>query len=610
MIGQRSLPVLLLSDWYALLDVVLVLAAGVLWYVMPELGAWPLVLALAPWPLRIAVGRLPVRRTALDVFFLLFLVTALVGVWAAYDQERALAKFWLILDGVLLFYALAAQPRGNHVRLAWGLGGLAVVLSVYYFFTHDWVETPSKVEALNRIGLAWMNIRPTLASHILHPNVVAGIAAPLLPFFIALILLSGRRGRPLETAGALLGLILVVFLLLMSTSRGTWIAVTAALVLWGCWGLSGSIARFGTITRGSAFLTLSGLLVISAVFVIFLTPGGLLGLVEQLPGPAQAGNRLELVRASSYLIADFPLTGSGLDSFPGLYSQYILVLPFYIVEHGHNLFLDITLEQGFFGLLAALGIIGITGWQLARAIHTDVNDDNPLLAAALTGLIILILHGLVDDTLYGSRAQFLLWVLPGVGQAVLTRTAQPIGIREVDPARRTRLLATGSVVLVVVVVYLFMFREAIGVVWRANVGAVQMAQIQLADFPTGVWDDGAGAGALTPAAAAFESVIRDNPGNQTARYRLGLIALLTRNFPVAVEHLEAAFASAPGHPGIRKSLAFAYVWNGQLDLAMTLIAEVPDADTELRNYTGWWSNHGRPDLAELASQMEAMLGPR
>ena len=41
------------------------------------------------------------------------------------------------------------------------------------------------------------------------------------------------------------------------------------------------------------------------------------GFLGRIPGPASLGSRLDLVRALGFLIGDFPITGGGLDGFPG-----------------------------------------------------------------------------------------------------------------------------------------------------------------------------------------------------------------------------------------------------------------------------------------------------
>ena len=83
-------------------------AAAALWYLFPQLMVWPLLLGLLPWLLRLGHEGRWRWRTPFDWPFLLFLLTGLVSLWAAYNRELAWAKFWTIVAGMLLFYALGA----------------------------------------------------------------------------------------------------------------------------------------------------------------------------------------------------------------------------------------------------------------------------------------------------------------------------------------------------------------------------------------------------------------------------------------------------------------------------------------------------------------------
>jgi hypothetical protein len=47
--------------------------------------------------------------------------------------------------------------------------------------------------------------------------------------------------------------------------------------------------------------------------------------------------------------------------------------------------------------------------------------------------------------------------------------------------------------------------------WHANLGAVEMARIELADFPSGQWEDGKGAALLAPAEGYFLQALAYNP---------------------------------------------------------------------------------------------------
>jgi tetratricopeptide (TPR) repeat protein len=151
-------------------------------------------------------------------------------------------------------------------------------------------------------------------------------------------------------------------------------------------------------------------------------------------------------------------------------------------------------------------------------------------------------------------------------------------------------------------------KNPLGAVWYANLGAVQMARVELAGFPTGKWDDGSNITALEPAEALFIHALEFNPNNRTAHHRLGLIALLRQNFPVAVVHLEKAFQINKDHTGILKNLAYSYVWAGEIEKAVPLLIQLPEAQHEMQVYTQWWRMLGREDLAASAEQALAKLG--
>ena len=114
---------------FAYFNLFFAMMAAALWYLFPQLMAWPLLLGVVPWLFRFAHEGRWRWRTPFDWPLLLFLLTAAVSIWAAYDKEIAWAKFWTIVAGVLLFYAFAAfslpgapgNPRRGGIPTAWFL---------------------------------------------------------------------------------------------------------------------------------------------------------------------------------------------------------------------------------------------------------------------------------------------------------------------------------------------------------------------------------------------------------------------------------------------------------------------------------------------------------
>jgi hypothetical protein len=116
------------------------------------LAAWATIIALVPWGIRIAVGKFPLQRTALDIPLVIFLLTAGVGVWAAYDRAAAWDKFWLIVASVLVYYALAGQSQSNSSLVYRSGIVLGASVSGYFLLTHN--QFNSATELRNRMGRA------------------------------------------------------------------------------------------------------------------------------------------------------------------------------------------------------------------------------------------------------------------------------------------------------------------------------------------------------------------------------------------------------------------------------------------------------------------------
>jgi len=95
--------------------------------------------------------------------------------------------------------------------------------------------------------------------------------------------------------------------------------------------------------------------------------------------------------------------------------------------------------------------------------------------------------------------------------------------------------------------------------------------------------------------------------NFAAHHRLGLLEMLRRDFPAARQHLEQASALAPEHRGVRKSLAYCYVWLGLFEDALPLVQDIPEAKSEMDAYRTYWSSLGRGDLAAQADEMYRLL---
>lgn len=617
-IKRFRIPRFVEGRWFALIDLGLVLISGALWYGWPELNAWPLLLGMMPWGIRLAVGYTPVRQTPLNVPLLLFFLTALVGVWAAYDRDSALDKFWIIVSALLLFFALANQPRTNVWHIAGAFGFLGFTLACFFLFSHDWGTSPAKFEIINRVANQWMAVRPVNLPSTIHPNGAAGIMAMMTPFILAGGVYSWRKRSTIIVVLAAIASAVVMFGLWLTSSRGAWIALGVVFLCWLFWEGSGIIAKQNKIKQGVLFTLALFFVAFFSFEMIFISPGSL-DLLPSNSGNASLDSRQQLIRDTIYLIEDFPITGGGLGSFPGLYSQYILVVPFFNLVFSHNIFLDVALEQGVLGATALATVFLMTAYLLIRHLTQASCKDtlsDLLTLALLGGLGVLTIHGLVDDVVYGNRGSPLIFLFSGLTMGLIHTKTPPDSRESVTERLRSyikRYLGQRSGgfifvgLLLLVIGSAFSLRGIVLGTWYSNLGAVGLARVELATWPMGEWAVTIAESELNSPEKNFQHALAHLPDQRTAYHRLGIIAMMRQDFTDAVSHLERAYTRDENHRGIKKALAYSYLWEGEFGDAEPLLADLPEAREELSVYVWWWGTKGRSDLSIIAERMLMML---
>ncbi|MEW5718450.1 MAG: hypothetical protein AB1817_07490, partial [Chloroflexota bacterium] len=96
-------------------------------------------------------------RTPLDLPLLLFVISALIGVWASYDPTASWRKFALIVVAVAIYYAIVAlrvAPRLLEIFVWLFLIGCAA-LAVYFATQYNYAGE-GKFGPITQLGL-WLN---------------------------------------------------------------------------------------------------------------------------------------------------------------------------------------------------------------------------------------------------------------------------------------------------------------------------------------------------------------------------------------------------------------------------------------------------------------------
>lgn len=571
------------------------LAATTWWSYLAEAGG-------PPWhallPLSFLAAAMPVLwrhvggRRSLDLPILAFAGTSVWSAAIAFDSHVAIGKLGILAGGSAVAFALSRQPSprdlAHAVRI---LAGVGAVLALYSVATRDWTNPPAKFGWLAASGRAVQAVVPPVPAGLprLHPNVVGGMLAVLLPMSLAIVRrpTDGTR-RPWSPAG-IVSVSLIGIGLALSESRGAWLAVGAcasAAVVWP--------------HRTSGRRPPATLLVAAGAAAVFL--------LTAVIGSPRTAERLTLYSRSLALAADYMWTGAGLGTFPATYAVYGLLSPVLALPHSHNLYLDVAFEQGALGLALFVVASGLVV-RLVPLVHGHGYEDaRRLLAAALVSHGVLLAHGLVDDTLYASRGAWLLFVPAGVAAAAAARlTTGPAEVaRGRDVRVRWRTVAAVSVLLVAVA-----YRNVIIGDWYANRGALLETRAELGAYDPRSFDaptldevrrrlDLGGPMALFARALAYDAA------NRTASQRRLAILLSQGRDAEAGQEADRSRRAGVSDPVTRMLVGEALVAEGRVEDVRAILLGVDGAISRLRFIS--WYRYGRyGDRVRAADALAAAL---
>jgi putative inorganic carbon (HCO3(-)) transporter len=381
---------------------------------------WVAVL-LAGWPLRwLAMYKVgggeqdifPPLQSPLSLPVLFLMLWLPANLWASVDREISWISIGYLVWGVALFVAFINWPptckRPFWLGVAVAGVGVGLALCGPFLVTAEADTAGWFVFLQQRMAPLGGRLGETI-----NPNILAGGLVVVIPLLVALALpaqasIAAEPGAGKDVAwfrplgfGALA---LVVFIVILGTaSRGALLAalVAGALVLALRW--------------PRLLWALPALLVAVGAGLAWVGPWTAL---DQIGSSGIIGGwdeRLGVWARAVYAIQDFSLTGAGIGVFnrviPLLYPY--IEIPFGVeVPHAHNLLLQVAVDLGLPGLIAYLAIHLNLIVMVATVLRQANAGANRILAIGAAGAVTAIMvHGLLDAPLWGTKLAFLPWLV-------------------------------------------------------------------------------------------------------------------------------------------------------------------------------------------------------
>lgn len=524
---------------------------------------------------------LPAATTAA----LVYLMSAAVGALVAYEPEPARLRFATLAAGLAVCAALwqagAARRWRVLAALSVAAGPLALGLGIWSRFA--------------------------------QPHMAAALAetiAILLPLQAGGAALAYRQGRRLtaELLGA--GLLLNGWLLILSGERSVWLAAaigltSAILVAEGAMARPHATGWRWARRAGAGIAAAAGLL-----YLLLLVWPPAATAVPGL-GDSELAQRAALWRDMIRLAADYRFTGSGLGMTAMVASSYLFLLHVPLYDHAHNLYIQMALEQGVFGVMGFGGMALATLGMAQKVAGAGDPSRRVLGACALATLVTLLVHGLLDAELYASVLLPLLFLPFGLVWGLYAAARQETA----DAGQPARGLAGAGAGITAVLLWAVLLWAALGGrgAWAANQGALAQtrAELRVYRWPQWVLQDQVRRSAavnLEPALAYYQAALDLAPSNVTAQRRLGQIALARGEAATARRYLSAAYALAPHDRVVRQLLGESDALAGNLPAAVHLWQGIDLGEGQLDVRLAWYAflgnMHDRQQMQEAINLYE------
>lgn len=346
----------------------------------------------------ITTKRIPWQRGPLEWFLLGFIVVAFIS--AILSPHKILALGSTVLAAITIYVTYGSLYRRlrtdsgflNPFLWAWVIGAISAAL--WGIAVSRLTGQPAFTAALgkNAVGTT-MAVGLILGLGVFLSNRnLRGYAAGIgcAPIGLALIL-TITRGAWL---GAIIGLASLFLLLeLRSSWRGLLLLFTICAAGVGLFRVDGLVP-----TQARAFIDRA----------------------LMIADPVTYRDRIAMARSAIAIFEDYPVFGTGLNTFSAVYPTYKLPGDRAINQpFAHNVFLNMAAEGGTLGLAFFTGIVLFViaaGWQ--SYAHTQNVAATITSATVLSAFIAMMTHALFDNTIMSVHLGAGLWFLAEVLSAL------------------------------------------------------------------------------------------------------------------------------------------------------------------------------------------------
>ena len=301
-----------------------------------------------------------------------------------------------IVEYVMLYF-IVVEVINNKKRMRNML--IVILISAVFMIMDSFVQYFSGYDFLRHYSKEGYYLKASFSSH----NGFGGWLVVLIPLFLCLPFWTGLKTMYQRIGLGIVGILLLICLF-ATYSRGAWLGLFLGL---------GFILFYSTlkIKKIKYKILIIIFLLVSLIGLFFIVPFTIKERLASIPN-VQEGyglNRINAWQEAFNIIEDYPLFGSGLNTYSFIGRRYK------IFEGGgiypHNSFLHMAAETGVVGLICFI-------WLLIELFKSGIrflkNHPGPLVLGLLAGILAFLVHGFFDNNLYSLQLAALFWFMLGL----------------------------------------------------------------------------------------------------------------------------------------------------------------------------------------------------
>jgi len=395
---------------------VLFMAGLAPFFIFPSLDRTWILLVVGGWfVFKWKVSGRFLKRTVVDWAMFVLLLQIFISTLGAEDCVLSVPKVTGVLYGILVFYALV-EFLNSKKRIKMGLvvflvGG--ILLSLVGILGMESLEKKTNSAKLDFVlslneKIPKINFSLPRAEEGISPNAVGGTLVLVIPLFFALMIYYRRHKREEKSWAlffwsSLVFFLLEIFILFLTASRGSWMALTVALafMVWIYFLIPKKKAVWiGPLLGGVAVLLVLG-------YMALIRTENIGAAADELEGKYKG--RQQAWSVGMRVAKENPLTGLGMNNVrmeEGIG---------YDRAHVHNQMLNIAAELGIPGLMAFLAVLSGVGFMVWRVWWQSRDSWMRAVVLGLAGgQLAHFIWGMGDTITLGGKPGIVFWVSVGL----------------------------------------------------------------------------------------------------------------------------------------------------------------------------------------------------